>query len=109
VVLCDVLYRVPGDERDRLLERVRERLKPGALLVLKEIDPDRRLKFAWNLLQESLALKIFRLTLGSGQTYETRDALRRRLEAHGFADVTIRPVDRGYLHPHVLYTARRTD
>ncbi|MGE5246625.1 MAG: class I SAM-dependent methyltransferase [Betaproteobacteria bacterium] len=107
VVLCDVLYRVPAGERDPLLARMWERLKPGALLVLKEIDPGRPLKFGWNVLQETLAIKVFRLTLGSGQTYEGRDAIRKRLEVQGFIDITARPIDRGYPHSHILYTARR--
>lgn len=107
VVLCDVLYRVPGLERDRLLVRARERLKSGAVLVLKDIDPARRAKFRWNVIQETLAIRGLRLTLGSGQTYEDQQAVRNRLHRLGFVEVTARRIDRWYPHPHVLYTARR--
>jgi 2-polyprenyl-3-methyl-5-hydroxy-6-metoxy-1,4-benzoquinol methylase len=106
-VLCDVLYRVPSRERDPLLGRLFERLKPGGLLVLKDIDPGHRLKFGWNLLQETIAIRVLRMTLGSGQTYEDRTAIRGRLERLGFVDVTVREIDRHYVHSHILYTARR--
>ncbi len=107
VALCDVLYRVPAAERDPLLARLFDRLRPGGLLMLKEIDPDRRLKFFWNVAQEFVAIRVLRLTLGSGLVYENREALGRRLARAGFVGVTIRAIDAGYPHPHVLYTASR--
>ena len=107
VVLCDVLYRVPRGERDRLLARLVTRLKPGGVLVVKDIDPDRRLKFAWNVLQETLAIRVLRLTLGTDQTYERRPLMMARLERLGLVDLTVCAIDRGFPHPHVLYTARR--
>jgi len=106
VVLCDVLYRIPGEERDRLLARARARLKPGGILVIKDVDPRRRIKFSWNVVQETIAIRGLRLTLGAGQTYENRAAMTDRLERLGFAGVTARAIDRGYPHPHILYTAR---
>ena len=48
VTLYDVLYRIPIDDRDRLLEAIHGRLRPGGLLLVKEMDPDQRLKSAWN-------------------------------------------------------------
>jgi SAM-dependent methyltransferase len=107
IVLCDVLYRVPAGERDRLLARLVDHLAPGGVLVVKDIDPDRRVKFAWNRFQEAVAIHVLRLTIGDGETYEGRAAMRARLERLGLTDVTVRAIDRGYPHPHVLYTARR--
>ena len=107
VVLCDVLYRVPLGDRDALLGRLVRRLKPGGLLALKEIDPDHRLKFCWNVVQEFLAIRVLRLTLGSGLAYENRGALADRLARAGLVDFRVQDVGRGYLHAHVLYTARR--
>ena len=107
VVLCDVLYRVPLAERDRLLPRLAARLAPGGTLVIKDIDPGRPLKHAWNTLQEAIAIHVLRITIGDGQTYEPRAAVRRRLERAGLTDITAQAIDRGYPHPHILYTARR--
>ncbi len=75
--------------------------------MLKDIDPAHRLKFGWNVLQETIAIRGLRLTIGSGQTYEGRQAVRARLERLGFEQVTVQPIDRGYPHSHILYTARR--
>jgi 2-polyprenyl-3-methyl-5-hydroxy-6-metoxy-1,4-benzoquinol methylase len=107
VALCDVLYRVPEAGRDPLLARLFDRLRPGGLLVLKEIDPDRRLKFSWNVAQEFVAIRVLRLTLGAGLVYENREAIGQRLARAGFVDFTTRAIDAGYPHSHVLYTARR--
>jgi 2-polyprenyl-3-methyl-5-hydroxy-6-metoxy-1,4-benzoquinol methylase len=109
VVLCDVLYRVPMAERDALLTRLTERLKPGGRLILKEIDPANRLKHAWNVAQETFAIHVLRITIGSGQTYEDRSAIRSRLERLGLNAITTTAIGRGYPHAHVLYTARRPD
>ncbi len=107
VVLCDVLYRVPPGERDALLGRLNDRLKPGGLLVLKEIDPGRRVKFAWNVLQETIAIHALGMTLGTGQTYEDRQTIGRRLERLGLVEIAATAIDRGYPHAHILYTGRR--
>ncbi len=107
VVLCDVLYRVPLADRDALLARLFERLTPGGTLLIKDIDPDKRLKFLWNVAQEAIAIRVLRLTLGSGLAYESWRDLRRRLAAARFVDAHARAIDAGYPHSHVLYTARR--
>ena len=64
-------------------------------------------------------VKIFATTLGDicdGQLREMFDAHRveqsrqevmAMLEEIGFRDVQARAIDRGYLHPHLLYTAKR--
>jgi len=109
VTLCDVLYRIPLDDRDALLGRLFDRLKPGGLLVLKEIDPDHRLKFAWNVIQEFVAIRVLRLTLGAGLAYEDRRDIGRRLENAGFVSVTAEDISAGYPHAHILYTARRPE
>jgi 2-polyprenyl-3-methyl-5-hydroxy-6-metoxy-1,4-benzoquinol methylase len=107
VVLCDVLYRVPRGERDGLLARLADRLAPGGTLVIKDIDPGHRVKHAWNVLQEAVAIHVLRITIGEGQTYESRAVVGRRLERAGLTDVTFQAIDRGYPHPHILYTATR--
>jgi 2-polyprenyl-3-methyl-5-hydroxy-6-metoxy-1,4-benzoquinol methylase len=107
VVLCDVLYRVPPPERDGLLARLFERLRPGGVLVIKETDPEARLKSLWNLAQETIAVRLLRVTLGSSLVFEDRRQLAARTERAGFAGFAVREIGAGYPHAHVLYEARR--
>ncbi len=104
VAILDVLYRLPRPAWDPLLRAVRERLAPGGVLLLKEQDPEHRLKASWNRAQEWLVDRAG-LTLGDAFSYETREEVRRRLLAAGFAGCKAVEVGAGYPHAHVLYVA----
>lgn len=106
VTMIDVLYKVPHAEWDGLFGRIRDRLVPGGVFLLKELDPERRWKAAWNRVQESLANAV-NLTLGRSFSYETRAALRSRLERAGLDGFEVLDLGRWYPHAHVLYSARR--
>ena len=106
VVIFDVLYRLPTAEWDPLLAWVRERLAPGGVFLLKEIDPGHRLKARWNRLQERL-VDLVGLTLGEAFSYETREQIRDRLRRAGFDRSEAIDVGSGYPHAHVLYVARK--
>lgn len=104
VALMDVLYAIPIDQWDALLSRIRDRLRPGGTLLIKEQDPA-SIKNKWNRAQEWLSMKLLRITLANAFDYEPREAFIARLERLGFRDVTARRVDSGYPHPHLLYVA----
>jgi SAM-dependent methyltransferase len=105
IAIIDVLYKIPLSEWDPLLARARERLRGGGTLIIKEHDPTARLKNSWNAAQEWLVSRV-RLTLGESFSYESPAAFATRLERAGFRDVTVKRVDRGYPHPHVVYVGR---
>jgi len=104
VAIIDVLYKLPIADWDALLDRIRQRLKPGGILIIKEHDPTARLKHAINRLQESVA-SLLHLTLGQSFSYEPPAAFVARLQEHGFAVLEATRTDRGYLHAHMLYVA----
>jgi 2-polyprenyl-3-methyl-5-hydroxy-6-metoxy-1,4-benzoquinol methylase len=106
VTLYDVLYRVPIPQRDQLLRALRDRLRPGGVLLIKEIDPERRVKFVWNRAQEYVSDRFLGITLGSGLHYETSARLLARLGGAGFEDGAVEDVGAGYPHAHVVYTGR---
>ena len=105
VAIVDVLYKLPIKEWDSLLERVRRRLKPGGILIVKEHDPTARVKHSINRLQERIASAL-RLTLGESFSYESAPDFTARLQSHGFTLVKAERIDTGYAHPHMLYVAR---
>jgi SAM-dependent methyltransferase len=106
VSILDVLYRIPLPGWDPLLRHAFNRLEPGGLLLLKEIDPGHRVKALWNRAQERVAT-LLGMTLGDAFTYETREEMAERLARLGFEVFTARDIGSGYPHAHVLYTARR--
>lgn len=106
VTILDVLYRIPLAGWDPLLALAFERLRPGGVFLLKEIDPEHRLKGAWNRAQEKVA-DLLGMTLGEAFSYETREQLRERLARHGFERFEAIEMGAGYPHAHILYKAWR--
>jgi hypothetical protein len=104
VSMFDVLYRLPLAEWPELFAQVRASLDPGGRFLLKELDPQQRVKSAWNRAQETLS-DAARLTLGKDWSYESTARLSARLRGAGFASVEVAAIDRGYPHAHVLYVA----
>ncbi len=107
IVMIDVLYKIPIPQWDALLSRVTDRLGPEGVFVLKEHDPTRRLKQAWNHFQESLNTRLLGITMGDAFAYEPPAAMVQRLNRAGFARVEVIPIDRWRAHPHILYVARK--
>lgn len=106
VTIFDVLYRIPPGAWDGLLRQAHDRLTPGGVLLIKEIDPGHRLKALWNRTQEKVA-DLLGMTLGGAFSYETRDRMRERLARLGFERFTAVDLGAGYPHAHILYVARR--
>jgi SAM-dependent methyltransferase len=106
VSIFDVLCRVPVGVWDSILATAFERLRPGGVFLLKEIDPEHRLKARWNRTQERIA-DLLGMTLGDAFSYETREQMRARLERHGFERFEAVDLGAGYPHAHILYKARR--
>ena len=104
VTLFDVLYRFPRSEWDGLFRAVRERLAPGGVFLIKELDPENRLKAFWNRAQERISDRIG-LTLGEAFSYETREQIRERLLRAGFERFEVAEIGAGYPHAHILYIA----
>jgi SAM-dependent methyltransferase len=104
VTVFDVLYRIPLDAWDGILGQAHDRLAPGGVLLIKEIDPGHRLKALWNRTQEKVADRLG-MTLGEAFSYETRERMRDRLIRLGFERFEAVDVGTGYPHAHVLYRA----
>lgn len=104
VTIFDVLYRIPLDAWDGLLRQAYDRLAPGGVLLIKEIDPGHRLKALWNRTQEKVA-DLLGMTLGESFSYETRERMRERLTRLGFERFAAVDLGAGYPHAHILYIA----
>jgi cyclopropane fatty-acyl-phospholipid synthase-like methyltransferase len=107
ITIIDVLYLVPLDQWNTILEKCFRCLKPGGKVLLKEMDRSVTWKFHVLYLEETLAVKVLGLTLGSQFTFPESQAIRLRLACAGF-DVKEMAIHRGYFVPHHLWIAQRT-
>jgi 2-polyprenyl-3-methyl-5-hydroxy-6-metoxy-1,4-benzoquinol methylase len=107
VAVLDVLYLVPRAGWAAFLAGLRERLRPGGRLLLKEVEPRPRWKFYRCLAQETVSVRLLGITHGAAFAFADRREMAELLGAAGFGDVLATDLGRGYLTPHVLYEAVR--
>lgn len=107
IAVYDATYRMSIAYRTELYRRVFDRLRPGGTFILKDMDPEHRLKMSWARFQEWLSDTFLGVSLGEGFVYQTRAEVETTLRTLGFVDIRPRAIDRGYPHPHLIYTARK--
>ena len=107
ITIPDVLYLLPGDGKYRLLSDCFDALKPGGLLLLKEVDTKPRWKYAVAKAEEVLAVKIARFTQGNAVDFLPSGDCTELLGNIGFEGAEVMRLDRGYPHPYVLVSGKR--
>lgn len=107
VVIYDATYRMSREVRRAVFERSFQRLRPGGTFVLKDMDTSHPFKMKWARFQEWLSDTLLHISIGSGFIYQSAEELERVLREIGFTDFRSRAIDRGYLHPHMIFTAKR--
>jgi len=108
VVFVDVLYLLPADEQRRLLAEAVRALAPGGRVVVKEMGTRPAWKVRWNTLQETVSVKVLRITEGSSFDFVDPATMEAWLSELGL-EVELHRLDARRVHPHHLLVARRTD
>ena len=106
VAIVDMLYLLPAIEQRRLLAEAVAELAPSGLLVVKEMGTGPRWKYRWNTWQETLAVRVLRITEGSSFDFVAPAVMAGWLHDLGLTTTT-RRLDRGRLHPHHLLVGKR--
>jgi 2-polyprenyl-3-methyl-5-hydroxy-6-metoxy-1,4-benzoquinol methylase len=104
VVIVDVLYLLPEEEQRRLLLEALATVAPGGVLAVKEMSPEPAWKARWNEAQETLAVKLLRITEGGSFHFVPPARISAWLRAEG-ATVREQRLDTGRVHPHHLVVA----
>lgn len=104
--IIDVLYLIPFAAQDKILKMCAAALPPGGTLVLKDMDKKPRRKYIWNMIQETVAVKIVGFTLGHHFFFRSRADFIAVLTGLGFS-VEVVPLHRGYGYPHILFLAKK--
>jgi 2-polyprenyl-3-methyl-5-hydroxy-6-metoxy-1,4-benzoquinol methylase len=107
VVLVDVLYLLDEAAQRALLASCAAVLAPGGVLVVKDMSTRPRWKAAANRVQETMSVRVLRITAGSADfTFVEPDERAGWLVAAGLRDTQARRLDRGRVHPHHLLVGR---
>lgn len=106
ISILDALYLVPPSDEDALFQGLASRLRPGGLLLLKEMGDRPRWKRAWNHAQESLAVRALGITVGERLYVRREDQCVALLERAGLK-VRCVPLHRNYVHPHCVYIGEK--
>ena len=107
VAVIDVLYLVPRAGWPSFLSGLRQRLRPGGRLLLKEVEPEPRWKFLRCVAQETMSVRLLGITHGAAFAFADRAEMEDLLRQAGFEGTAVTGLARGYLTPHVLYEAVR--
>lgn len=107
IVIADALYLLDADAQHDVIRRAAGALAPGGVLVLKEMAGRPRWKARWNRLQETLAVRVLRITEGRSVGVTPPDRLAGAMAAAGLRVVESVALDPGYVHPHHLLVGRR--
>ena len=104
VVVVDVLYLLGRQAALDLLDDLVAALRPGGVLVVKEMAAAPRWKAAWTRAQEAVAVRGLRVTAGTTVELVPTEDLAAHLSSRGLPVRTV-PMDRGHLHPHSALVA----
>ena len=105
-VFVDVLYLLPATEQRRLITEAVAALAPGGVVVIKEMGTEPAWKVRWNTAQETLAVKVLRITEGGSFDFVAPAVMAGWLAELGL-EVEARRLDAGRVHPHHLLVGRR--
>jgi ubiquinone/menaquinone biosynthesis C-methylase UbiE len=101
IACVDVLYLMSKSAQEELVARAARALVPGGRLLVKEMAARPRWKAAWNLAQETIAVKLAGWTMGKRFFFRDGEGFAALMQSHGL-DTRIERLDAGYLHPHLL-------
>lgn len=100
VYLLDILHHIPPEAARSLLHDIHERLRPGGVLLIKDIDTRPRYKMAFTWLLDVL------MTRGERPDYWSAEDMSGLLHGLGFRVARHAMVD-SLPYSHMLYVARK--
>lgn len=106
IVIVDVLYLLSYPAQERLIGECVKRLNPSGRLVIKEMDKRPRIKYFWNVFQETLAVKLLKITKGKEFYFRGREEFEALFKGLGLK-VEAHDLSKGYFHPHILFVCTK--
>lgn len=107
ITIVDVLYLLDGGAQRHVVSAAAARLAPGGVLVVKDMATTPRWKYRWNQAQETLAVRVLKLTHGGRLNFVEPATIATWMRESGL-EVGQKRLDKGYVHPHHLVLGRCT-
>jgi 2-polyprenyl-3-methyl-5-hydroxy-6-metoxy-1,4-benzoquinol methylase len=107
VSIFDVLYTVRKDEWSQILEGCFRALRPGGLLIVKEVVDRPRWKYWAIMAQETLSVSLFGITKGDRPHFEAPATYRAAMVEAGFSIAEERPLSSANWISHHLFVGRK--
>jgi len=107
VVVNDVLYLMGRETAAEVLATSAQAVRPGGVVVVKEVGTSPAWKRRLNAAQEQLATRVLHITAGADLDVLPEALIESSLSAAGL-DVVSHRLDRGYPHAHVAVVGTRT-
>lgn len=105
--LFDVLYLIPYNIQAEILSKINKSMTRDGILIIKEMDRKPFYKYLFNILQETISVKLIKITLGNKFYFRNSDCMIDLLKKDGFVRIEVVRIDRGYLYPHIIYRASK--
>lgn len=106
ITLIDVLYYFKQDVKERIIRKCFDALPRGGVLLVKDIEKNLKIEYLWTMIQETIAIRLLRLSRSDGLFCVSRQEYSRMFEQAGFS-VDCLDLSKGYLYPHILYVATK--
>jgi len=106
ISLVDVMYLIPHEQQTEIIRKAWDCLQPRGKILIKDMGYSPKWKFAWNWLEETIAVRLLGITMGRRFYFRGEDEWTKLLSSQGFSTHMVR-LDSGYLHPHVLYVGEK--
>lgn len=100
LVAIDLLHHLNPDQKNQLLSKCYDLLKPHGTLIIKDINTRPLLKYLWNYLHDYL------VTIGSNLAYLDSSKMINLVQKHRFKITQALPLT-GYFYPHYLYVFKK--
>lgn len=107
ISVVDVLYSIKLDKWKTFFDRCFDIMKPGGILIVKEVIDKPRWKYWAIMAEEKLAVELFRITKGQAPHIESRQTYIDAITGSGFQIVEEKAVNRNRFVSHYLFVARK--
>ena len=105
--MIDVIYLLPLSQKLIFLKACYSSLKPGGVLLVKEISQTHSWKSRLTVFQEFLAVKVLGITEGEEISLVSEANLVSLIVEAGFEEPDVKQIDRGYPHLHTLFLTKK--
>lgn len=108
VIINDVMYLLPPEEKRKLLHEIKKVLAPGGTVIIKTNNAEKSFGYLLCYLQEVLSVGLMGVTFakGRGLYFYTVEQYHELFEKCGYIVVKEKKLHTSFFHPHYLFVIK---